>query len=102
MFDNPQIYRLHGTPTYNDIIEEAGKITRGHNFTLVKEHSRLDVRKFSFSQRTIVWNQLFADGVQASTVMFKNRIEKYLVRNSYTYSGMWTLDKPIALLSTAV
>ena len=29
------------------------KITRGLNFTLVKKQSRLDVRKFSFSQRTI-------------------------------------------------
>ena len=29
------------------------KITRGHNFTLVKKQSRLDVRKFSFSHRTI-------------------------------------------------
>ena len=29
------------------------KITRGHNFTLVKKQSRLDVRKFLFSQRTI-------------------------------------------------
>ena len=34
------------------------KITRGHNFTLVKKQSRLDVRKFSFSHRTInVWNK---------------------------------------------
>ena len=32
---------------------EERKITRGHNFTLVKKQSRLDVRKFSFSQRTI-------------------------------------------------
>ena len=33
------------------------KITRSHNFKLVKEQSRLDVRKYSFSQRTInVWN----------------------------------------------
>ena len=29
------------------------KITRRHNITLVKEQSRLDVTKFSFSQRTI-------------------------------------------------
>ena len=29
------------------------KITRGHNYTLVKKQSRLDVRKYSFSQRTI-------------------------------------------------
>ena len=31
---------------------KESKITRG-NFTLVKKQSRLDVRKFSFSQRTI-------------------------------------------------
>ena len=38
---------------------KESKITRGHNFTLVKKQSRLDVRKFSFSQRTInVWNKL--------------------------------------------
>ena len=32
---------------------KESKITRGHNNTLVKKQSRLDVRKFSFSQRTI-------------------------------------------------
>ena len=38
---------------------KESKITRGHNFTLVKKQSRLDVRKFSFSQRNInVWNKL--------------------------------------------
>ena len=38
---------------------KESKITRGHNFTLVKKQSRLDVRMFSFSQRTInVWNKL--------------------------------------------
>ena len=38
---------------------KESKITRGHNFTLVKKQSRLDVRKFPFSQRTInVWNKL--------------------------------------------
>ena len=38
---------------------KESKITRGHNFTLVKEQSILDVRKFSFAQRTInVWNKL--------------------------------------------
>ena len=29
---------------------KESKITRGHNFTLVKKQSRLDVRKFSFSR----------------------------------------------------
>ena len=62
------------------------KITRGHNFTLVKKQSRLDVRKFSFSQRTInVWNKLSTECVHANSVnMFKNKIDKYLVKASYT------------------
>ena len=38
---------------------KQSKITTGHNFTLVKKQSGLDVSKFSFSQRTInVWNKL--------------------------------------------
>ena len=60
---------------------KESKITRGHKFTLVKKQSILDVRKFSFSQRTInVWNKLSTECVHASSVnMFKNRIDKYLV-----------------------
>ena len=62
------------------------KITGGHNFTLAKKQSRFDVRKFSFSQRTInVWNKLSTDCVHASSVnMFKNKIDKYLVKVGYT------------------
>ena len=65
---------------------KESKITRGHNYTLVKKQSRLDVRKYSFSQRTInVWNNLSTDCVQASSVnMFKNKIDKYLVKARYT------------------
>ena len=65
---------------------KESKITRGHNYTLVKKQSRLDVRKFSFSQRTInVWNNLSTDCVHASSVnMFKNTIDKYLVKAGYT------------------
>ena len=59
---------------------KESKITKGHNYTLVKKQSRLDVRKYSFSQRTInVWNNLSTDCVHASSVnMFKNKIYKYL------------------------
>ena len=65
---------------------KESKITRGHNFTLVKKQSRLDVRKFSFPQRTInVWNKLSSVCVHASSVnMFKNRIDKGLVKAGYT------------------
>ena len=70
---------------------KESKITRGHNYTLVKKQSRLDVRKYSFSQYGIleyffnVWNNLSTDCVQASSVnMFKNKIDKYLVKAGYT------------------
>ena len=65
---------------------KQSKITRGHNFKLVKKQSRLDVRKFSFSQRTInVWNTLSTECVHANSVnMFKNKIDKYLVKAGYT------------------
>ena len=48
----------------------------------MKKQSRLDVRKYSFSQRTInVWNKLSTDCVHATSVnVFKNRIDKYLVK----------------------
>ena len=54
------------------------KITRRHNFTLVKKQSRLDVRKLSFSQGTInVWDELSEECVHANSVnVFKNRINK--------------------------
>ena len=66
---------------------KESKITRGHNYTLVKKQSRLDVRKYSFSQRTMinVWNKLSTDRVHATSVnMFNNRIDKYLVKAGYT------------------
>ena len=77
---------------------KKSKITRGHNFTLVKKQSRLDVRKYSSSQRTInVWNKLSTDCVHATSVnVFKNRIDKYLVthkiRESYTWDSMSRLS----------
>ena len=54
----------------------------------MNKQSRLDVRKYSFSQRTInVWNKLSTDCVHvyASSVnMFKNKIDKYLAKAGYT------------------
>ena len=49
--------------------------TRGHEVTLVKYHCRLDIRKYSFLQRTInEWNKLCTDCVTVSSVnMFKNK-----------------------------
>ena len=64
---------------------KEGQISRGQNYTLVKKKSRLDVRKYSFSQRTInVWNKLSTDCVHASSIMFKNKIYKYIAKVGYT------------------
>ena len=66
---------------------KESKVTKRHNFTLVKKQSRLDVRTFSFFQRTInVWNKLSTECVHASSInTFKNRIDTYLVKAGYTY-----------------
>ena len=52
----------------------------------MKKQSKLDVRKLSFSQRTInVLNILSTECVHASSVnVFNNRIDKYLVKARYT------------------
>ena len=65
---------------------KESKISREHNFTLVKKQSRLDVRKYSFSERTInVWNKSSSECAHANSVnMFKNKIDKYLVKAGYT------------------
>ena len=65
----------------------TGKITRGHDFTLVEGQSRLDFRKYSVSQRSAnEWNTLSADCVHYSSInMFKNIIDNYLVMAGYTW-----------------
>ena len=65
---------------------KEGSRTRGHKAALVKEQCRLDMRKYFFSQRVInEWNKLPNDCVDASSVnMFKNRIDRYLIRAGYT------------------
>ena len=52
----------------------------------MKGQSRLDFRKYYFSQRTVnEWNTMPADCVHSSSViMFKNRIDNYLARTEYT------------------
>ena len=59
--------------------------TIGHGIALAKKQCRLDIRKFSFSQRTVnVWNRLSTDCVGASSVnMFKHKIDIYLRRAAY-------------------
>ena len=75
---------------------KEGSRTRGHKAVLDKEQYRLDMRKYSFSQRVITeWNKLPNDCLNASSVnMFKNRNDRYLIREGYTH-----IDKKIVGLS---
>ena len=63
---------------------KEGSRTRGHKAALVKEQCMLDMRKYSFSQRVInEWNKLPNDCVNANSAnMFKNRIDRYLKRET--------------------
>ena len=63
---------------------KESKISRGYNAG--EEKSRLDVRKYSFSQKTINdWNNVSTVYIHATSVnMFKNRIDKCLVKAGYT------------------
>ena len=60
--------------------------TRGCEVKLVNDQCRLDIRKYSFSQRTVnEWNKLSMDCITASSVnMFKNELDTYLRRAGYT------------------
>ena len=59
--------------------------TRGHEVTLAKKQCKLDIRKFSLSQRTVnERNRLSAECVGASGInMFKTKIDIYLRRPGY-------------------
>ena len=65
---------------------KEGSRTRGNKAALVKEKCRLGMRKYYFSQRVInEWNKLPNYCVNASSVnMFKNRIDRYMIRAGYT------------------
>ena len=54
--------------------------TRGHNRKLRKEHFRIDIRKYSFSQRIInTWNSLPENIVNASDInTFKNLFDNFM------------------------
>ncbi len=53
---------------------------RGHPLKLRNDRSRLDLRKFTFSQRVVnLWNYLPTEVVTASSVKaFKNKLEAHL------------------------
>ena len=71
---------------YEDVDRNMFFIFKEHKAALVKEQYRLDMRKYSFSQRVLnEGNKLLNDCVNASSVnMFKNSIDRYLTGAGYT------------------
>ena len=61
--------------------------TRGHNFKLYKDRSRLDIRKYSFTQRTVdTWNSLPDKVVNAPTVQsFECRLDRHWMHQPRKY-----------------
>ncbi len=53
--------------------------TRGHDMKLFKQHCRLDIRKYSFSQRVVnTWNSLPQKVISSETVNeFKSGLEEH-------------------------
>lgn len=54
--------------------------TRGHNFKIRKQQSRLDIRKHFFTNRVVdAWNDLPHEVVNSATLdTFKNRLDKHM------------------------
>ena len=69
-----------------EICFSQGSTTGGNEVQLVHYQCRLDIRKFSFSHRTINdWNKLSADCVTANRVnVFKNKVDTCIRRAGYT------------------
>ena len=56
---------------------KSGKRTRGRYFTLAKGQSRLDVRKYSFSQKTVnERNRLSADSVHSISINMNRQLSR--------------------------
>ena len=64
-----------------------GSITRGHPLKLFKPRARLDIRKFSFSNRVIdEWNSLPEDVVLAESLnSFKIKLDKIWEDRKYLF-----------------
>ena len=64
---------------YRKYFSISNTTTRGHLLKLHKSRSRLDLRKYFFSQRVVdMWNKLPEEVVESKSINeFKNRLDKY-------------------------
>ena len=83
-----EVYKImHGlVRTDKEIFfETQSSSTRGHCLRIKKKFSRLDVRKFSFSNRVVNdWNSLPEGVVLATTIdIFKRKLDIYISEKLY-------------------
>ena len=71
------------------IMENDHGKTRGHPYKISKLHSRVDIRKYSFTQRIVNdWNILPGSAVMSTSVnQFKGHIVKYLRNRAEDYTS---------------
>ena len=72
---------------------------RGHNLTIFKPHSRLNCRKFFFTQRVInEWNNLPSSAVNSASVNgFKKAIKPFLHQRGEQFISQRRLQAPVLL-----
>ena len=79
-----QVFRIMKQIDKVDIADLGWKVnnrvSRGHSLKLIKNLSRLEIRKTYFTQRIInLWNELPEHAVAATTVeAFKGRLDRFL------------------------
>ena len=71
------------------IIEDEDGKTRGHPYKIHKLHPRLDIRKYSFTQRIVNdWNRRPGSAVMSASINhFKGHIDKYLRNKAEDYTS---------------
>ena len=70
-------------------MDKARYATRGHPFKITKMHSRLDLRKYSFTQIIVNdWNQLTEAAVMSNDInTFQDHIDIYLKNRAEDYTS---------------
>ena len=70
---------------------------RGHSLAILKQHCRLNVRKYFFTHRVVdTWNKLSEDTVNSKTVNnFKNQIDPWFKQHGGLYIGQRRLHAPV-------
>ena len=70
---------------------------RGHSLTILKQHCRLNVRKYFFTHRVVdTWNKLSEATVNSKTVNnFKNQIDPWFKQHGGLYISQRRLHAPV-------